>query len=246
MSVPRSAHPDLPLGGKLFGPGEHAGGPAARGTRAVQCPKWVTAARMSALNMSNAIAARAMVATLRRRAWRAWLASGWSAWMNRIWLAGIGLLVWQLCSMGFGFTEFMFGRPAPIAAVLASLATALAWVVLAAWAGYRRRIRFGIAAAILWIAIVAVLLLVMLTKALEGDYGVAPWHGALLLLLIVAGGPLYGLGSLMPIEDSLLGTTTVAVLILALMAAAYLVGQGLGPRGSTNGQDDADITAEER
>lgn len=164
--------------------------------------------------------------------------------MNRIWLAGSGLLVWQLCSMGFGFTEFMFGHPAPVAAVLASLATALAWVALAAWAGYRHRIQFGIAAAILWMVIVAVLLLAMWTKELEGDYSVAPWHGALLLLLIVAGGPLYSLGSLMPIEDSLLATTSVAVLILALVVAAYLVGQRLGRRrNSVNSQNDADSPA---
>lgn len=167
--------------------------------------------------------------------------------MNRIWLAGLGLLVWQLCSMGFGFNEFMFGHPATPAAVIASLVTALAWFTLAAWAGYSHRIRFGIAAAALWAAIVAVLVLAMWTKVLEGDDGAAPWHDALLLPLILAGGPLYSLGSLMPIEDSLLATTTVAVLILALMASAYLVGQGLSGRASTtNSQDHSDSSAEAR
>lgn len=173
--------------------------------------------------------------------------SGWSAKVNRIWLAGLGLLVWQLCSMAFGFNEFMFGHPAPEAAVLATLATALAWVTLAAWAGYRHRIRFGIAAATLWTAIVGVMLLAMLTRALESEYGVTPWNGVLVLLIIVAGGPLYSLGSLMPIEDSLLATTTVAVLILALMATAYLGGQGLGSRGkTTSSQDNADSSADTR
>lgn len=113
------------------------------------------------------------------------------------------------------------------------------------WAGYRHRIKFGIAAAILWIVIVAVLLLAMWTKDLEGDYSVAPWHGVLLLLLIAAGGPLYSLGSLMPMEDSLLATTTVALLILALVVAAYLVGQRLGPHGNAiNRQDNTSSPAE--
>ena len=140
--------------------------------------------------------------------------------MNRIWLAGLGLLVWQLSSMAFGFNEFMFGHPAPVAAILASLVTALAWTALAAWAGYRQRVRFGISAVILWLVIIAMLLLAMWTKELEGDYSVTPWHGSLLLLLILAGGPLYSLGSLMPMEDALLATTTVAGLMSATTAFA--------------------------
>ena len=167
--------------------------------------------------------------------------------MNRVWLAGLGVLMWQLCSMGFGFNEFMFGHPAPTAAVVASVVTALAWFALAAWAGHGHRMRFGIAAATLWAAIVTVLVFAMWTKVLEGDDGVAPWHGALLLLLILAGGPLYSLGSLMPIEDSLLATTTVALLILALIATAYLVGQSLSGRAvRTNSQDHSDSPAEAR
>ena len=166
--------------------------------------------------------------------------------MNRFWVAGVALLVWQVFSMGFGFTEFMYGHPAPIAAILASTATALAWVALAAWAGYRRDIRFGVAAAILWIAIAAVLLVTMLTKAMEANEGVAPWHGVLLLLLILAGGPLYALGSLLPIEDSLLGTMLVAVLILAAMAIAYIAGQRLGLRGRSSRPGNADRISEAR
>lgn len=166
--------------------------------------------------------------------------------MDRIWFTAAALLVWQACSMGFGFTEFMYGHPAPITAVLASTATALAWVALAAWAGYRRHIRFGVAAAILWMAIAAVLLLTVLTKVMEGSDGVAPWHGVLLLLLIVAGGPLYGLGSMIPIEDSLLGTMMVALLILALMTMAYVAGQRLGARRRSSRPENADSASEAR
>lgn len=152
--------------------------------------------------------------------------------MERIWLGALGLLVWQLGSMAFGFTEFMFGHPAPIPAVIASLVTALAWIALAAWAGYHQRDRFGIAVAILWVAIVGVLLLTMWTKVVESGDSVTPWHGVVLLLLIAAGGPLYSLGSLVPIGDSLVGTTIVAVLILALIAAAFLLARHRGVRAT--------------
>lgn len=151
--------------------------------------------------------------------------------MNRIWYAGVAVAVWQLCSMGFGFTEFMFGQPAPLAAVLATTVSALAWIALAVWSGYQRCFSFGLAAVILWLVIVAVLLLAMATIAVEGDDWIAPWHGAMILLLILAGGPLYSLGSLVPVGDELLGTVIVAVLILTLIAAGYLAGRGFSRRG---------------
>jgi len=146
--------------------------------------------------------------------------------VNRISLAGLGLLAWQLCSMAIGFNEFMFGHPAPVAATLASLATALAWPALAAWAGYRRRAGFAIFAVVLWAAIIAVLLLAMWTR--QSDGGAAD---ALLPLLILAGGPLYGLGSWLPMEDALLATTAVAAAILGLVVVAFLLGRGLGRKG---------------
>jgi|GEM_PF-5079650 hypothetical protein len=152
--------------------------------------------------------------------------------MNRIWYAGVAVAVWQLCSMGFGFTEFMFGHPAPLAAVLATTASALTWIALAVWSGYQRYFSFALAAVILWLVIVAVLLLAMATIAVEGDDWIAPWHGAMILLLIIAGGPLYSLGSLVPVGDELLGTMIVAVLILVLMVAAYTAGRGISRRGA--------------
>ena len=76
------------------------------------------------------------------------------------------------------------------------LVTAFAWLALAAWGGYHRRVAFGIAVLALWAAIVASLVMAMWTKTLESDVYVTPWHGAVLLLLIAAGGPLYSLGSL--------------------------------------------------
>lgn len=151
--------------------------------------------------------------------------------MNRIWYAGVAVTVWQLFSMGFGFSEFMFGRPAPLAAILATTASALAWIAPAVWSGYQRYFSFGLAAVILWLVIVAVLLLAMVTIAVEGNDWIAPWSGVLLLLMIVAGGPLYSLGSLVPVGDELLGTTIVAVLILTLIAAGYLAGRGFSRRG---------------
>ena len=147
--------------------------------------------------------------------------------MERIWLAGLGLLWWQLGSMAFGFNEFMFGHPATIPAILASLVTALAWIALAALAGYYHRDGFGIAVAFLWLAIVGVLLLTMWTRSVESDAYLTPWHDAVLLLLIAAGAPLYSLGSLVPAGDSLVGTTIVAALILALVVVAYLVARRL-------------------
>ncbi len=166
--------------------------------------------------------------------------------MKRIWFAGAALLVWQMCSMGFGLVEFMYDRPAPVAAILATSATALAWIALAAWAGYRHHTRFGLAAAILWIAITAVLLLAMLTRAIEADDGVAPWHRVLLLLLVLAGGPLYSLGSLIPVEDSLLGTTMIAVFILAVMAVTYMAGRRLGGRRNPIHPANTDSISEPR
>lgn len=148
--------------------------------------------------------------------------------MHRIWLAALGLLVWQLGSMGFGFNEFMFGHPAPVSAVLASGFTALAWVVLAAWGGLHRRDGFGLVVAVLWLAIVGVLLLSMWTRGLEDTYGVTPWNGQVLLLLIAAGGPLYGLGSRVPVSDSLVGTTLFAAGVLASVVAAYLGARRIG------------------
>ena len=65
--------------------------------------------------------------------------------MQRIWLAALGLLVWQLGSMAFGFNECMFGHPAQLPAILASLVTAVAWMALAAWGGDHHRGLFGIA-----------------------------------------------------------------------------------------------------
>ncbi len=90
--------------------------------------------------------------------------------------------------------------------------------------------------ATLWAAIVGVLVLSMWTKALESDVYVAPWHGVNLLLLIAAGGPLYSLGSLVPVGDALLGTTIVAAAILALVVVAYLIARWLGVRRSARQQ----------
>jgi hypothetical protein len=164
--------------------------------------------------------------------------------MNRIWFAGVAVVVWQLCSMGFGFNEFMFGHPAPLAAILATTASALAWIALAVWSGYQRYFPFAITAALVWLAIVAVLLLAMVTIAVEGNGGVAPWHGAMLVLLIIAGGPLYSLGSLVPVGDELLGTLIVAALILASIAAAYAAGRGLSRRGRTGSSDNGESISE--
>lgn len=166
--------------------------------------------------------------------------------MNRIWFAGVAVVVWQLCSMGFGFNEFMFGHPAPLAAILATTASALAWIALAVWSGCQRYFPFAIAAALVWLAIVAVLLLAMATIAIEDNGGVTPWHGAMLLLLIIAGGPLYSLGSLVPVGDELLGTVAVAVLILALIAAGYLAGRGLSRRGVAGSSSSLDSLTEPR
>ena len=163
--------------------------------------------------------------------------------MARIWLAGLGLLVWQLGSMGFGFNEFMFGHPAPVSAVLASGFTALAWVVLAAWGGLQRRDGFGLVVAVLWLAIVGVLLLSLWTRGLEGVYGVMPWNGLVLLLLIAAGGPLYGLGSLVPVSDALVGTTLFAAGVLASVVAAHLAARQIGVRRPASRQAPSPPTA---
>jgi len=156
--------------------------------------------------------------------------------MQRIWLAALGLLVWQLGSMAFGFNEFMFGHPSQLPGIMASLVTAVAWMALAAWGGYHHRGPFGIAVAALWVAIVGVLILTMWTKTLEGDGSVTPWHGVNLLLLIAAGGPLYGLGSLVPVDDALLGTTIVAAAILVLVVLAYLIARWVGVSRSARRQ----------
>jgi hypothetical protein len=156
--------------------------------------------------------------------------------MERIWLAALGLLVWQLGSMAFGFNEFMFGHPPLLPAIIASLVTAVAWIALAAWGGYHSRHRFGMAVALLWAAIVAVLVLTMWMKTLESDVSVTPWHGIDLLLLIAAGGPLYSLGSLVPVGDALVGTTIVAAVILVLVVAAHLIARWLGVRRSARRQ----------
>ncbi len=156
--------------------------------------------------------------------------------MQRIWLAALGLMVWQLGSMAFGFNEFMFGHPPQPRGIIAALVTAVAWMALAAWGGYHRRVAFGIAVATLWAAIVAVLVLAMWTKTLESDDYTTPWHGAILLLLIAAGGPLYSLGSLVPVGDSLLGTTIVAAMILVLVVVAYLSAHWLGVSRSARRQ----------
>ncbi|HEY3546471.1 MAG TPA: hypothetical protein VGK17_10300 [Propionicimonas sp.] len=155
---------------------------------------------------------------------------------NRVWLAALGLLAWQLGSMAFGFNEFMFGHPPQLPGIVAALVTAVAWMALAAWGGYHRRVAFGIAVATLWAAIVAVLVLTMWTRTLESDVYVTPWHGANLLLLIAAGGPLYSLGSLVPVDDSLLGTTIVAATMLVLVVMAYLIGRWVGVSRSVRRQ----------
>ena len=154
--------------------------------------------------------------------------SGGRAVMQRIWLAALGLVVWQLGSMTFGFNEFMFDHPPRLPGIIAALVTAVAWIALAAWGGYHRRGRFGIAVATLWAATVAVLVGTMWMKTLESDVYVTPWHGADLLLLIAAGGPLYSLGSLVPLDDSLLGTTIVAAVILVFVVVAFLIARWIG------------------
>jgi hypothetical protein len=152
--------------------------------------------------------------------------------MERLWLAALGLLLWQLGSMSVGFNEFMFGHPPTVPAILAALATVVAWIALAAWAGYHHRDRFGIAVAVLWLATVGVLLLAAWTRSLESGDTLMPWHGSVLLLMIAAGGPLYSLGSLVPVGDSLIGTVVVALVILAMVVAAYLLARRRGSRAS--------------
>lgn len=143
--------------------------------------------------------------------------------MARLQAPGMVLILWQGISLMPGLAEFVYDRPAPLAAVVASTILVLGWLGLAAWAGVRGASAFPWFALVVWVGIIAVLLLGIWTVALDVDGPVAPWHSVALILLFLAAGPLHGLGSALPIEDPFLRTTIVAALILISSLATYFL-----------------------
>ena len=62
--------------------------------------------------------------------------------MARLQAPGMVLILWQGLSLMPGLAEFVYDRPAPLTAVLASTVLALGWLGLAAWAGSRGAAEF--------------------------------------------------------------------------------------------------------
>lgn len=148
--------------------------------------------------------------------------------MARLQAPGMVLILWQGLSMAPTLAEFVYDRPAPLLAILTSAITVLGWLGLAAWAGSRRVYAFPWFASVVWVAVIVVMLLGMLTLTLESDDSVTPWHGPLLMLIIVAGGPLYGLSPLLPTVEPFLRNTIIAALILTLSLVIYFVARRRG------------------
>ena len=153
--------------------------------------------------------------------------------MGRFRVLAVVLLVWQAASVGFGAVEFAYDQPPPAAAVVAALVTVAGWVALAVWAGRHSITAFVWFAAVVWLLILATPVAAMLLVAAEGD-SVVPWHQAMILPILFAGGSLHPLAWFVPLADQEYQTMVVAGAMLVVSIGSYLLSRALSRRGKAD------------
>lgn len=156
--------------------------------------------------------------------------------MRRLWPLGLGLVVWQMVSVGFGAAEFAYDLQPPLLAMLAAALTVIGWLTLGAWAGHHGVRAYLWLAAVFWLLVLAMLFLVKIALLAEGD-SVGPWHGALIIPILLAGGPLHPLAYFLPLHDPLNSTLVVAGVMLAASLASYFLAVGLTDKRATKALD---------
>lgn len=134
------------------------------------------------------------------------------------------LLLWQMAGVSFGAVEAIYKQPAPGVAIVATIITVAAWVVLGVWSGRRHRSQFRWVAAITWLTIIVIMVLTMFTVHLEADGSSMPWTGPLMVLTFFAAVPLNGIASYLPLDQSV-AVIIVAVGILTVSLASFYVGR---------------------
>lgn len=146
--------------------------------------------------------------------------------VRRLWPFGPGLVMGQLISVGFGAGEFAYDQQPPLIAMLAAIVMVAGWLTLGIWAGHRRVRSYVWFATISWLLVLGALVWVKIALLAEGD-SVGPWHDALIIPILFAGGPLHPLAYLLPLHEPLDRTLVIAGAMLAASLASYSVTRAL-------------------
>ncbi|HEY3549279.1 MAG TPA: hypothetical protein VGK17_24670 [Propionicimonas sp.] len=144
--------------------------------------------------------------------------------------------MWQLVSVGFGAGEFAYDLQPPLLAMIAGTLTVVGWLALGVWAGHNGVRAYLWFAMVFWLLILAMLVLVKIALLAEGD-SVGPWHGALIIPILFAGGPLHPLAYVLPLRDPLSSTLVVAGAMLAASLASYFLALGHGRTRTSQARD---------
>jgi len=152
--------------------------------------------------------------------------------MRGLWPLGLGLAVWQMVSLGFGVGEFAYDQPPPLLAMLAAAAMVSGWVALGVWTGHHRVRTYVWFATVSWLLVLAMLVLVKFALLAEGG-SVGPWHDALIIPILLAGGPLHPLAHFVPLHDPLDRTIVIAGVMLVASLGSYFVARALGKMWTT-------------
>lgn len=143
------------------------------------------------------------------------------------------LVLLQFASAFVGIGEAMFDHRPTTVAVLVGAVVAVAWLVLAAWAGSRQLSLFLWLASIFWAGVVAVLVVAIVAAPRAADSVESGLQLALLPLMFFAAVPLDPLGQLIPIDDQLTRCLTVALGVLVLCLASWLLARGRALRSAS-------------
>ena len=133
------------------------------------------------------------------------------------------LVLLQVSSAFVGINEAMFDDQPTTVAVFVCAAIAVAWVMLAGWAGSRDLSLFLWSAAVFWACVVAVIVVGRVAAPSAGDSVESGLQLALLPLLVLAAVPLDPLGQLIPLDDQLTGCLLVALGIPVRCLASWLL-----------------------
>ena len=133
------------------------------------------------------------------------------------------LVLLQVSSAFVGINEAMFDDQPTTVAVFVCAAIAVAWVMLAGWAGSRDLSLFLWLAAVFWACVVAVIVVAIVAAPSAADSVESGLQLALLPLLVLAAVPLDPLGQLIPLDDQLTGCVLVALGIPVLCLASWLL-----------------------
>lgn len=133
------------------------------------------------------------------------------------------LVLVQFSSAFVGISEAMFSDRPTTVAVFVCAGIAVAWVVVAGWAGSRELSIFVWLASIFWTGVVAVIVVAILAAPSAADSVESALQRALLPVLVLAAVPLDPLGQFIPLEDQLTRCLLVALGILVLCLASWLL-----------------------